>query len=132
MPKLRLVGVRLTAGAVVPVPLKVTLCGLSAASSLTVIAPVRAPPSVGVKVTEIVQFAETAKDAGHVFVWLKSPAAVTLLIASAAGPVFVNVTDRVALELPTNWFPKLRLVGFRVKVPFQTPLVNLICPEVRL
>ena len=54
-----LVGERLTAGAAaaVAVPLSETCCGLAAALSVNVIAPVSVPAAVGVKVIEMVQFA---------------------------------------------------------------------------
>ena len=47
-----------------PVPAKLTVCGLLAALSLIVIAPVSAPPAVGVNVTLIVQLAAAASVAG--------------------------------------------------------------------
>jgi hypothetical protein len=43
-----------------PVPLKLTLCGLPVALLVIVIAPVRVPATVGVKVTLIVQLAPAA------------------------------------------------------------------------
>jgi len=66
-PNVRLVGDRLTT-APSPVPLRPTLCGLPAASSVIVIAPVRLPTAVGVNVTLIVQFPLAATDAPQVFV----------------------------------------------------------------
>ena len=47
-----------------PVPARLTVCGLVAALSLMVIAPVSAPPAVGVNVTLIVQLAAAARVAG--------------------------------------------------------------------
>src|SRR5213593_2958520 len=55
LPKLRVLGEKVTAGAVVPVPVSETVCGLPLALSVTVIEPVREPATVGVKVTEMVQ-----------------------------------------------------------------------------
>ena len=56
--KVKLVGVKVTAGAgFVPVPVRLTECGLPAALSVIVIAPVRVPADAGVKVTLIEQFA---------------------------------------------------------------------------
>ena len=57
--KVRLVGERLTAGAV-PVPVRLTLCGLPVALSVTVRAALRVPLAAGVKVTLIVQLAPAA------------------------------------------------------------------------
>ncbi len=65
--KLRLVGERVTAGAI-PVPLRLTLCGLPAALSVIETVPVRVPVAVGVNVTLIVQLAAAATDAPQVFV----------------------------------------------------------------
>ena len=59
LPKVRLVGERLAAGAV-PVPERLTLCGLPVALSVRVTAAVRVPAAVGLKVTLIVQLAPAA------------------------------------------------------------------------
>src|SRR5438445_5142514 len=55
--KVRLVGERLTAGALaaVPVPVRFSVCGLSLALSVIVIVPVRVLVAVGLKVTVILQ-----------------------------------------------------------------------------
>src|SRR5437667_178069 len=63
LPKPRLVGANPTAGAV-PFPLSVMICGLPPALSTTEIHPHRAPESVRVKVTMMVQVAPAAKVAG--------------------------------------------------------------------
>ncbi len=57
--KLRLVAERLTPGPVL-VPVKLTACGLSAALSLRVSVPLRAPKAEGVKVTLIIQLPPAA------------------------------------------------------------------------
>ena len=100
MPKLRLVGEKLIPGAVVPVPVRATVCGLPVALSVTVIAPVRAPAAVGVKITEIVQLAAGATDAPQVLVWLKSPLGVMLAMVRVAVPVLVSVTTWALLDVP--------------------------------
>src|SRR6266566_5530746 len=78
--KLRLGGLRLTAGAgVMPVPLKATLCGLPVALSASVRLALRAAATVGVKVTLTVQEAPAASVlglVGQLLVWAKSPAFV--------------------------------------------------------
>jgi hypothetical protein len=51
-----------------PVPVKLAACGLPAALSVIVIAPVRVPGAVGVNVTLIVQFDPAASVAAHVVV----------------------------------------------------------------
>src|SRR5258705_11485587 len=66
-PKLKLVGERLTTGAV-PVPVRLTICGLPVASSVIVMVPVRVPVAVGVNVTLIVQLAPAATEVPQVLV----------------------------------------------------------------
>ena len=69
MPKARLVGERLTAPAVpVPVPEKLTVCGLPLALSVMLTAAVRLPLAAGVKVTLIVQLAPAATELPQVLV----------------------------------------------------------------
>lgn len=60
-----------TLTAAMPVPFRLTVCGLLPPVSVTVSVPVRAPNVVGVKVTEIVQLLSAPSVAGltgHVFV----------------------------------------------------------------
>jgi hypothetical protein len=54
LPKVKLVGKSVTVGPK-PLPVRVTLCGLPAALSVTVNAPDLVPDAVGAKVTLIVQ-----------------------------------------------------------------------------
>ncbi len=86
-------------GAMVPVPVSETVCGLPLALSVTETAPVREPATVGVKVTEIVQVPAAATDAPQVLVWLKSPLAAMLVMVSAADPLFVSVTACAVLAV---------------------------------
>ena len=58
---------KVTAGAI-PVPLRLTVCGLPAPLSVMDTVPVRVPVVVGVKVTLMVQLAEAANDAPQVLV----------------------------------------------------------------
>ena len=67
LPKLTLVGVRLTTGAV-PVPVRLTVCGLPMALSAIVTEAVRVPAVVGVNVTLIVQLPPAATELPHVLV----------------------------------------------------------------
>ena len=60
--KVRLVGAKLIDGADAPVPLNEIVCGLPVALSATVIVPVRAPATVGVKITVIVHVPATATE----------------------------------------------------------------------
>ena len=63
---------RLTAGAI-PVPVRLAVCGLFVALSVTVRVPVRVPPAVGVNVTLMVQVSPAATLAPQLFVCPKSP-----------------------------------------------------------
>ena len=67
LPKARLVGERLTTPAV-PVPERLTDCGLPLALSVMVTEAVRLPLAVGVKVTLIVQLAPAATELPQVLV----------------------------------------------------------------
>jgi len=58
----------LTTGKAVPLPVRLTVCGLLLALSVMVRVPGREPVAVGVKVTLIVQVAPAASDVPHVFV----------------------------------------------------------------
>src|SRR5207237_3765909 len=94
-------GRRMAAGAV-PVPVRLTDCGLPAALSVMVIAPVRVPVAVGVKVTLMAQLAPAATDVPQVLVCTKSPLATMLVTLSAAVPVLVSVTVCTALVVLTS------------------------------
>ena len=54
--------------AIVPVPVRATVCGLPLALSVTVIVPLTVPFVVGVKVTEIVQLVPAGRLARQVWV----------------------------------------------------------------
>ena len=109
LPKLRLLGLRLTAGAgVTPVPLSVTDCGLSPALSLMLTLALRAPVTLGVKVTLIVQLLPAGNVLGlmgQVLVCAKSPALVPatliVVIVRSAVPLLVSVTVCAALVVLT-------------------------------
>ena len=83
-----------TAGAV-PVPVRLTVCGLPVALSVRVTAAVRVPLAVGVKVTLIVQLAPAATELPHVLVCAKSPGFVPvsarLVTLKAELPVLFSV-----------------------------------------
>src|SRR5256885_615882 len=88
--------------------------------------PLRLPWAVGVNLTLIVQLAPAARvtvtpqvpsPAGE-----KSPLNVKALKPSVPPPVFVTVTNRTALEIPTTASPKSRKVGER-------PIAGAAVPE---
>jgi hypothetical protein len=67
LPKARLVGERLTRAAV-PVPERLTVCGLPVALSVRVTAALRVPLAAGVNLTLIVQLAPPATELPQVLV----------------------------------------------------------------
>ena len=90
VPQLKLSGDTLM---VVPVPLKLTVCGLVGALSVIVIVPVGVPAPVGVKVTEIVQLALALRLEPQLLVWTKTLLAIEILVMlSVAFPLLVRVT----------------------------------------
>src|SRR5882724_1748960 len=108
--KLRLVGERLAVGAV-PVPLRLTACGLPAALSAMLNAPVRKPVAVGVKVTWMVQPTPTAKIPGQLLDCAKLPRVAMPLIESGVPPQLTRATDCGALVVPTFCPAKVKLAG---------------------
>jgi hypothetical protein len=99
----------------IPVPLSATVCGLLAALSVMVTAPVRVPVAAGVKVTPKVQKAAGATEAGQLLlVTRKSPPATMLVMVKVAVPVLVKVTVCALLVVPTCWLPKVRLLADRL------------------
>src|SRR5438067_2019107 len=84
------------AAAVVPLPLKATVCGLPLALSVMLTLALRLPLAVGVKVTLIVQEVPAVRVLGQLLVWAKSPLLVParpiLLRVRSALPLLVNVT----------------------------------------
>ena len=83
------------AAAGVPIPARLTSCGLPEALSATRTEPCRSPVTDGVKVTLIWQLEFAAKVLGlmgQVFVWPKSPVVEILLMVKAPLPVFCTVT----------------------------------------
>ena len=83
-----------------PVPVSDTVCGDPLALSVMVSVPVRDPPAVGVKVTEIVQFAPAAMLDPQFCVSAKSPEAAMDVTLSVAEPLLVSVTVCAALAVP--------------------------------
>src|ERR1700722_9258969 len=92
--KVRLVAERLTVvlPPVVPVPVRVTRCGLPPALSVIVIVPVWVPVAVGVNVTLIVQFAPAVTEVPQVLVSEYCALGAMLVMPSVPLPVFLSVT----------------------------------------
>ena len=87
---------RLAVAPTVPVPVRLTVCGLPAALSKMLTDAVRVPAAVGAKVMLIVQLPPTATELPQVVVSGKSPglAPVTpkLVMPKMVLPLFVKVT----------------------------------------
>jgi hypothetical protein len=90
--KVKLAGEVEAAGPPVPVPCKVTYCGLPGALSLTVSTPLDSPSAVGANATLSAQLAPGAIVEGQPFVSVKEPLAVTLAIFSGAPLGLLTVT----------------------------------------
>ena len=89
------VGLRFATGSISPVPLKLAVCGLPAALSVTVIEALLGPVAVGVKATVIVHDPAPVSEVPQVFVWAKSPLlapvmAIWLMLRGA-----VPISDKV-------------------------------------
>ena len=89
--KVRLEGDRDAAAGAIPVPLRITVCGLPLASSKIVTPPFAWLAVCGVNVTLKLQLAPAATDAGQLFVCANGRLAWTLLMFRLVPPVFVNV-----------------------------------------
>ncbi len=106
---MRLVGKRETAGVpppMMPVPVRLTVWGLSLALSVIVRVPVRVPVAAGENVTLMPQFAPAATELPQVFVSAKSPAFVPVIamivMFSVALPSLVSVSLSGELITPTT------------------------------
>jgi hypothetical protein len=94
------VGARLAAGvAAMPVPPRLTVCGLPVALSVMEIVPVSAPSAVGVNVTLMAQFAPAARLEPQLLVCAKLALAEMLVMLKLAVPPFVSVIGWLALEV---------------------------------
>jgi hypothetical protein len=91
LPNTRLLGENVTPGDA-PIPLRETVCGLPAASSVTESVPVALPAALGVKVTLIVQEPVGASVEPQLFVWAKPALAEIPAIVSVAVPLLVSMT----------------------------------------
>ena len=118
--KVKLLALKLMVG-LVPVPVRVTVCGLPNALSLMEIAADRLPGAVGAKITLTVQVPPAATGPPQVFVAGKSPAlfpvTAILVIVRVALPLLVRVTDCVGVGVFTSWLPKVNVVAERPTAP---------------
>jgi hypothetical protein len=120
-------GVAPRAGGSTPVPLKSIVCGLPAPDEVIVIAPVRVPAAVGVKVTVTVQVLFWARVAVHVVVRLKSPVAAETAMPVTLPLFAVRVTVCEALVVFVFWLAKISELDVRPNAGGSTPVpVKLI------
>jgi hypothetical protein len=116
---------------VVPVPVRLTLCGEFDAWSVIEIEPVRVPVVVGVNVTVSVQLPPAASVLEQLLVCAKSPVAAPIESGVATAPVFFTVTFWLGLVVPTVCEVNVKLVGDGVTmtVPVPVPDRVTICGE---
>lgn len=106
-----------TEALLIPVPLRVIVCGPFVALSVRVRVPVRVPVAVGVNFTLIVQLRPAAKDLPQVPNPAKAKSPVKLAPkVRVVLPEFVSVMNCAALPVPTVWLPKVNDVGERMAV----------------
>jgi hypothetical protein len=99
----------------VPVPDRLTVCGLPPPLSVMDALAVRLPFAEGVNVTLMKQLAPEARLDPQLLVWAKSPELLPviemLVMLTDVLPLFVIVIFFGRLVVPTGWLPKLILVG---------------------
>jgi hypothetical protein len=117
VPKAKLVGERVAVD-FAPVPVSVTLCGLTEETYKRLTEAVRVPVAVGWKVTLIVQLAPAATLDPQLFVCAKSlgfvPASAMLEMFKSALPALVRVMVWGALKAPMGWLSIVMLVVERL------------------
>lgn len=132
-PNVKVVGeIEATGPPEVPVPVRVTVCGLPVALSETETAPVRAPAAVGLKVTLMVQLAPFACDVPQLFVCEKSAALAPVIvipeIESVPLPVLNRVTPLTGLDLPIAWFGNVTVEVLKLTLDaIPLPVRDAVC-----
>jgi len=110
----------------VPVPERLTVCGLPLALSVMLSEAVRLPLAEGVNFTLIVQLAPAATELPHVLVCAKllalAPVSAMLVMLSVAPPLFVSVTAWALLVVPSAWLANVMLGGDKLAVGCATPV----------
>lgn len=113
-----------------PVPLRVTVCGLLMALSAKVSVPVAAPNAAGEKVTPTVQVAPAAIPVPQVLLEMANgpPTGTEMLVnASTVLMWLVTVTFFAALVLPSASDPKLKLAAEKVTGALPLPVTLTVC-----
>jgi hypothetical protein len=92
-----------------PVPTKLTVCGLPPPSSLTLSVAVRRPEAVGAKITLMVQLCPGLRLAVQVVVRVKSEGSVPVMVMAerfkGTVPLFVSAVTLAVLRDPTLMIP---------------------------
>jgi hypothetical protein len=105
------------AGALTPVPARLTVCGLPEALSVIVSIPAYPAAPLGLNVTLIVQLPPALSTLPQLLLSAKLVILLlTELIVSVAPPVFVNVTVCAALVVPTVWLLNVSDAGVTIAV----------------
>jgi hypothetical protein len=126
VPKLKLL-VESVTGAL-PVPVRLTVCGLVIALSANVRTPEAGPRAAGMNVTPTWQLAPAATLAPHVLLaTANGPLTVILVTLRATFRRFVTVTVLAGLVLPTANVPKLKLVDDRLTGGLPVPASATFC-----
>jgi hypothetical protein len=122
--KVTLMGVKLVGAN--PVPVTLRICGLSAALSIMVIFPERAPLADGAKITVIVQLAPEVNDAPQVLACANSvDDEVMLAMEMAAEVLFLNEVGSEALVFPMAVAGNASVAGERVVGAAPVPLIEI-------
>jgi len=123
LPKLRLVGLEVSKPGEAPVPVNPIVNEGFEALEVTVTLPLALPVDVGVKTTWKLVLCPAPSVTGLVTPLRLNPVPLTATceIVTLVPPVFVTVSRSDEL-LPTVTVPKLRLVGFDVSRPGETPV----------
>ena len=108
-------------------PVKLLVCGLLLAPSVTVRVPVRVPTTLGVKLTLMVHFAFPASEVPQVLVCEKSPVVAMPVIESDVLRLFVKVTLVGVLVVPTVRLANVSVDGDNVTSCTPVPLVVMVC-----
>ena len=116
------VGLKLTAGTPVPVPIMSTVCGDPGAVSVKIRVAEVPPGTTGEKVAVTTQEAEGARDAPQVFPVIVYrvgllPPLVILDMENVAVPVFVSVVESGPDVVPMVWLPNTMLEGLKLAIP---------------
>lgn len=113
-----------------PVPLRLSVCGLLMALSAKANVPLAAPSAAGVNVTPTLQVAPAATAVPHVLLEIANgpPAATEMPVkVSATLSLLVTVTVFAGLVLPNASVPKLKLVAEKLSGALPLPVKLTIC-----